>query len=170
MERERVEQRLREALGTLYIRDAFLLEQNAHEIRICHKLAEYVQRQFPAYHVDCEYNRKGDGNISKTLRSLTECQNVDSIDDERHVRPDILVHERGNNRRNLVVIEIKLDRGTGRNCDKAKLRELTGEQFEYTYTLFIELPTGEQFAEKQIIAEWYEKGEQTSGSIEISHL
>ena len=97
MERERIEQRLREALGTLYLRDAFLLEQNAHEISISHKLAEYVQREFPAYHVDCEYNRQGDDALSKKLRSLIECQNVDSADDERHVRPDILVHERGHN-------------------------------------------------------------------------
>lgn len=151
---------LKQAVNLLYQNDGFLLEINAHEIAITHKLAEYVQQKFPNYHVDCEYNREGDTDETKALRGLTECENIDSREKERWIRPDILVHERGINCRNLLALEVKLEGGGNRGCDRAKLRELSKDNhdFRYQHALFIELPTGQEYEARQITVESFEDG------------
>ena len=37
--------------------DKDLLDINVNERTITHKLAEYLQKHFPEFNVDCEYNR-----------------------------------------------------------------------------------------------------------------
>lgn len=53
-------ERTRIALGVLQKNDSFLLENEVNERTIAHKFAEYLQKQFPDWNVDCEYNRMGD--------------------------------------------------------------------------------------------------------------
>jgi len=45
------------ALTKLLQNDSLLVELNANERSITHKLAEYLQLEFAAWNVDCEYNR-----------------------------------------------------------------------------------------------------------------
>ena len=40
--------------------DFYLLEIGTNERSVAHKLAEYLQQEFPNRHVDCEYNRHGE--------------------------------------------------------------------------------------------------------------
>jgi hypothetical protein len=55
--RDEVQARVRAALCVLILRDAKLLELNAGERSIAARLSAYMQRLFPAYDVDAEYNR-----------------------------------------------------------------------------------------------------------------
>lgn len=124
-----VSRNVRISLGLLFKNDAFLLENGVHERSITHKLAEYLQTQFPEYHVDCEYNLHG----IETKILPRECNG----ENREKVFPDIIVHLRGTDN-NLLVIEAKqfpiLDA-----CDRQKLELFTASsgQFRYKYGLAI---------------------------------
>lgn len=166
MNREQVEQRVKVALDVLYYNDSFLLKNNSSEWSVAHKLAEYVQRMFPRYHVDFEYNREPGDEVTKTLSGLSECHsNSNKPGEERNIRPDILIHERGHNQKNLVVFEVKLDVSETKEfnlsenapCDHAKLRELTSEEheFEYDYGLFVDFPIEADVFYREVRMQWY---------------
>ena len=59
MSLEDVKKRVIAAICALYRHDRELLAVDANERSITHKLAEHLQREFPEWHVDCEYNRVG---------------------------------------------------------------------------------------------------------------
>jgi len=83
--------------------DSYLLENDLHERTITHKLAEYLQALFPHWNVDCEYNRDGLG--PKRVHVLA-CH-PQREDEGSNVFPDVIVHQRGNNNHNILIIEAK---------------------------------------------------------------
>jgi hypothetical protein len=52
------------ALHEFYAHETFLLEKEAGERALTHRLAVQFERQFPGWEIDCEYDRLGD----RTLR------------------------------------------------------------------------------------------------------
>ena len=67
-----------------------LLQLNANERSITHKLAEYLQREFSDWNVDCEYNRLG-----AAIKRLPAPEAIGSDDEDgRTIFPDIIVHRR----------------------------------------------------------------------------
>ena len=88
-------------------------------------MAEYWQKQFPGWDVDCEYNRKG--IETKKLKDIEERDDLKKSD---IVFPDIIVHQR-NTTNNLLVIELKKnDRKS--HCDIKKLELFTRDN-DYAY-------------------------------------
>ena len=84
-----------------------LLDLAVNERSVTHKVAEYLQKEFTNYDVDCEYNKDGhDGK--KILSGLDKCKKGPTTNDEdgRTVYPDIIIHKRDSST-NLVVIEAK---------------------------------------------------------------
>ena len=137
MEQGNVKERLTAALGGLCARDGHLLCVGAHERAIIHRLGMYLQDQFCGWHVDCEYNRHG--HDPKTLQ-LNECE----FDRESSVYPDIIVHKRGPEGPNLLVIEVKKDpyiNGEGVQRDLRKL-DAYKKRLSYTYAVFLKVWTG----------------------------
>ncbi len=51
-------------LHEFYAHETFLLEKEAGERALTHRLAVHFERQFPGWETDCEYDRLGD----RTLR------------------------------------------------------------------------------------------------------
>src|SRR2546427_8109761 len=98
---EEIKKRVEVGLGILSRNDFFLLEHRVNERSVSHKLAEYLQRQFPDWNVDCEYNKKG--LSTKELDTIRECDEQRTTD---RVFPDIIIHRR-NTDDNLLVIEVK---------------------------------------------------------------
>jgi hypothetical protein len=96
-----------EACKQLVANDKYLLIYNLNERTITHKLAEYLQKKFPYFHVDCEYNKDSDKvKRIKFRRNLVE-KKITNFDTEGcTIYPDIIVHKRGSND-NLVAIEVK---------------------------------------------------------------
>lgn len=116
------------ALGVLKKNDDYLLKFKASERSVAHKLAEYLQDQFPDWNVDCEYNRQGE--LPKELDGIAEC----SVRKKNNrIFPDIIVHLRGKEK-NLFVIELKKD-DLYDACDIQKLRLLTLQNGQYRYAL-----------------------------------
>jgi hypothetical protein len=69
-----------------------------------HRIAIYLEQEMLSYDVDCEYNR--DGFDVKRLQ-LASCPTSADNDEAVTVFPDIIVHRRGNNDHNLLVVEIQ---------------------------------------------------------------
>ena len=84
--------------------DKHLLDININERSITHKLAEYLKEYFPEFNVDCEYNRFKD--IVKTIKLPNERINWNDTE-AKTVFPDIIIHKRGIEEDNLLVIEVK---------------------------------------------------------------
>lgn len=70
------------------------------------------------YNVDCEYNR--DGDDSKQI-------------DGDKVYPDFIVHRRGSNEDNLLIIEFKTWWNPNNTNDIEKLKNMMSEQYRYKY-------------------------------------
>jgi len=125
---QEIQEKVHISLGVLFKSDSFLLEAGVHERSIAHKLAEYLQDEFPDWNVDCEYNKKGRDN--KILDGIRECSEQKKTD---KIYPDIIVHIRNKNK-NLLVIEIKTNNQND-PCDIKKLELLTEPEHGYEYTL-----------------------------------
>lgn len=135
------------SLRQFIARDRYLLEVNANERSLTHRIGMYLQAQFEHYDVDCEFNR--DGHDPKELNIGTE---ETSVYDEHAmtVYPDIIVHHRGSNNDNLLVIEFKKTSSrVGSGKDVIKL-EAYKTDLHYRYALFVELGTTRNGAEPEV--------------------
>ena len=108
------------------------------ELSISHKLGHYLALLITEYDVDCEYNRNKDDkkNMGKS-----------------HIRPDIIIHERGSNEHNLVVIEIKPWWNSDDTLyDEKKLEFLTSTDcdFKYKYGLSLIIKENREDTEVKI--------------------
>ncbi|MEP0772746.1 MAG: hypothetical protein HRF46_00065 [Acidobacteriota bacterium] len=138
------------AIVALYKHDQELLDIDASERSISHKLAEHLQREFPYWHVDCEYNRRD--HAIKRL-DITPWQ-VEANDTEaKTVFPDIIIHRRRSSQ-NLIVLEIKKASGREETKDEEKLRSFTSAA-EYRYKLGLFLRIGDPDHTELVV---YEKG------------
>lgn len=111
-------QRIKMALSKLLSKDVYLLKEDINERTIAHKLATYLQENFPQFDVDCEYNgnvRSDDKKkyieiLKDDLRQLGLLKEKEERTDneivERAVFPDIIIHKRGFPN-NLCIIEVK---------------------------------------------------------------
>ncbi|PLY03489.1 MAG: hypothetical protein C0622_04300 [Desulfuromonas sp.] len=126
------------ALATLLRADSDLLVFDVNERSITHRLAVYLERHFPGWNVDCEYNR----DFEDPKRMDLQRRNIDSADTQATtVFPDIIVHKRGTDQ-NLVVIEMKKSSNPdGPGFDFQKLNEFKA-QLGYQFAIFIEVRTG----------------------------
>jgi hypothetical protein len=132
-----VKRRVIAAICTLYRHDWDLLDVDANERSITHKLAEYLQREFPGWNVDCEYNRLG--YDPKRLRVASWPVRADDTE-AKTVFPDIIIHRRKTPDHNLIVIEVKKAGGEEETKDKEKLKAFTStDEYEYDYGLFLRL-------------------------------
>ena len=135
-----VAERVRAAVARLLKCDNYLLEVDANERALSHRLGMYLQDVFPEWNVDCEYNR--DGVDPKRLEINPE--NVRSDDDRgTTVYPDVIVHQRGPGP-NLLAIEIKKANGGNEETDLRKLRGMLLE-LKYVHALFIRFNTGASY-------------------------
>jgi hypothetical protein len=117
------------ALTEFYAREGFLFEKDLGERTLTHRLAVHVERQFPGWEVDCDYNRLGE----RTLR--LPHGTIVSTDDTlgKSVFPDIVVHQR-DIPNNLLAIEVrKASNHQPPEHDQHKLEALTDPHLWFAY-------------------------------------
>lgn len=148
--KEDVKRRILAAICMLYQHDSELLDVNASERSITHKLADHLSGEFPSWHVDCEYNRRG----SDVKRLGFDFDKLDPCDLEaKTVFPDIIVHRRRTDQ-NLVVMEVKKATGFEATKDIEKLKAFTGSpEYGYRHGVFLKLDLKSNF-----ILELYKDG------------
>lgn len=144
MEREDIERCLHRTKCLFLDKDAYLLDARVNERAITHKFAEHLQYVIgSSWNVDCEYNR--DGLDQKKL--ITELKNIvgedRKVDEDKTctVYPDIIVHKRGSEGPNLLVIEAKKDAtDSERGKDKEKLLKIQ-QHYSYSFGVFVNFIT-----------------------------
>jgi hypothetical protein len=139
---DEIESRVSNALKALIEADHYLLENDLNECSINHMLACHLQSQFEAWHVDCEYNK----NYEKAKELELPKDKVDWNDTEaKSVFPDIIVHKRGGDGPNLLVIEVKKSSNkSDRRHDYNKLKQY-GAVLSYSCALFLKIGTKGNF-------------------------
>ena len=155
---------LNKAIEKVVTKDKYLLLHNLSERTITHKLAEYLQPLFSDFNVDCEYNRNADNIIDqKKLLEISEDEMLDIAkdkireDETYSVYPDIIIHNRGNNENNYLVIEVKKTQSDKKykKFDYLKLKKFT-TQYRYRLGAYLEFKTGKDAHLTKII--YYQKG------------
>ena len=141
-----LEEIIKEALNELYLRDEYLINMKVHEQAIVFRFALYFIKaleeiKYNEYDCDIEYNRK-----FSSPKQIADTK----------VRPDLILHKRGSNDDNLLVIEFKTYWNCNIAVDENKLKELTKEDggFGYKWGISILL---EKSLEKCKI-EWIKNG------------
>ena len=120
-----LEELIKKSLDELYIKDKSLIDRKVAERDIVHRFAHYFENHMcgtaiSEYNVDCEYNRNGYG-IKQVNGS--------------YIYPDFIVHKRGNNENNLLIIEFKTWWNSNNSADIDKIRSLMHPKliFQYKY-------------------------------------
>ena len=139
IEIDEIQIRINNALELLTspLNDKYLLEQGLSERCITHRFAVHLGEQFPDWDVDCEYNRNGDE--LKEMPLSEECKELLRKTDR--VFPDIIVHRRGGQGPNLLVVELKIEGRPGEECDISKLHGYISN-IGYSCGLFVSFNSG----------------------------
>ena len=145
--REKLNKIINKSLDLLYKKDKYLIDNSpigyttldglhhVGERSIVFRFAYYMQRMIEedtdlsVYNFDCEYNRNGVNK--KELPSFPD-----------GVYPDIIIHNRGNNNNNLLVIEVKTYWNSDTAKDEKKIRELMSKSGEYKFKFGVSLLIG----------------------------
>ena len=138
------------ALHDFYAREAHLLEKDLGERTLTHRLAVHLEKQFPGWDVDCDYNRLGE----RTLRLPKGT--VVSTDDPlgKSIYPDIVVHQR-EIPNNLLAVEVrKAANHQPPEHDQHKLRALTDPHLWFAYWIGVYLVLGR----KSVVSDVYRGG------------
>ena len=115
------------AIDMFFARDSKLLDIDASEWAIAHRIAVYLEEPLKGWNIDCEYNRVAlEGNTKRDAEGI-------------YRRPDIIVHHRGmvEKEHNPLVIEVKIQNTPE---DYRKLMDFTSpprqnRPFQYQYGL-----------------------------------
>ena len=132
MQPEKIQAELDKVVGALedfYARESQLFEKDLGERTFNHRLAVHVEKQFPGWEIDCDYNRLGDRTLRMPRGTIV------STDDElgKSVYPDIVVHQR-EIPNNLLAVEVrKAANHQPPEHDQHKLRALTDPHLWFAY-------------------------------------
>jgi hypothetical protein len=144
MNRDEIDVLVKGAITRVVDSERELLDRNVSERALTHHLARFLRERVPRpLVVDVEYNRHGDD----PKRLLLPRRNAE--DDELRattVFPDIIVHVRGTDDHNLLVLEVKKP-GEAIEYDERKLRAFR-EQLHYRHAAHVILG---QDADNEII-------------------
>jgi hypothetical protein len=147
-----VREKLQVAIQKLVATDSHLLEHDLSERCIASRLAMYLQQEFAELSVDVEYNRIG--THPKTMRLPEECANYRGNNGEPLVVPDVIIHRRGAEGPNLLVLELKKTTNRDpRDCDHMRVRAFR-EQLGYNHAALLECETRKSRAPQVHIVEW----------------
>jgi hypothetical protein len=166
-----LKQKIEISILELLEKDVFLIRHDVSERSITHKLAIYIAEQFPDYDVDCEYNSNVQNDSGKKYIYLIREKAIEldllkerDGDDEfvsRIVYPDIIVHKRGLNDSNLLIVEVKKSSSRlSSEYDHEKLARYTSADYEnelnYQFGVFIEIHIGNEIGKFK--TEWFING------------
>lgn len=118
---------INEALNELYECDSYLITNRVNERSIVFRFGYYFQRlinnsPFSNYNMDCEYN-KNHSNPKRTINFTNGTY------------PDIILHRRGSNDNNLLLIEFKTWWQKNNSQDITKIKDFTDQNGNYKYAM-----------------------------------
>ncbi|MCE9519745.1 MAG: hypothetical protein K8R87_09370 [Verrucomicrobia bacterium] len=126
-------------------RDHYLLSVQANERSLTHRLAIYIEQEFPDFNVDCEFQKYG--RESKILQRFKKSDAPNS----GLAYPDVIVHHRGTDD-NFIVLEAKnsitdtaevCKKSSACDCDRCKLWAYRKE-LGYRHAFYIVFPFNQE--------------------------
>lgn len=116
----------------VYEKNKYLYEIEVHEQCIAayfwhYFVNEYSEKCYSNYDIDIEYNRIGD-DVKKTVNSPD--------DEEKQIRPDMIIHKRGCSGNNFAMVEFKTSWNkteSNKNDDYSKLEKTTNNKGNLKY-------------------------------------
>ena len=148
LEQNDLDEILQTALARLFEEERDILERDASERAICAALLPILRPSFPHHRVHAEYNRRG--IEPKEVRMPDADGNLTM----GRVFPDLIVHQPGHDRENLLIIEVK--KTTNRDpedADLAKLEQMR-RQIGYRFGVFLRISAGPNCAVQQCRIRW----------------
>lgn len=141
------------AIAELLVNEKSILKRKLNERILSNHLSNYLAPHFRNLNVDAEYNGDIDKpNDRKALDiaadRMKEIGYKINAKNNYKLIPDIIIHKRGTNKKNLVVIEVKKDVSpdNDKNYDLIKLEHLTidylGNHYNYKLGIAITFGTG----------------------------
>ena len=124
--KEKIECILEKACKKIYKEDRYLINNRVSERAIVFRLGIYIQRlmnrdaELKLYNLDNEYNRNGQD--SKRMPGF-----------ENGTYPDLIIHKRGSNINNKIIIECKTWWNDDIYIDMQKLREFINIRGKYKF-------------------------------------
>jgi hypothetical protein len=156
---------LSESISEFIERDIYLIDKGVSERSVANRLACYIQNRFDNLHVDAEYNRfareLSDEQMEVVKKRLSYKRTSDYRIEDHLVNPDIIIHLRGQQSENLLIIEIKRGRSKKDAIQKdySKLEAFTLKGYEsephYRFGLFIHFK--DSFAQPELT--WFQSGQ-----------
>jgi hypothetical protein len=148
------------AVQRLYKSDQFLLENDASERSIAHRLAIHLASELsePRLDVDVEFDCMTEG-LEQTKKRLMSLKGLDRPRGKGKrsgdVYPDIIIHARSDSLHNALVVEVKRETNHAeREWDLEKLREFTKDSgLDYRLGCFLVV------AAERATAQWFQAGE-----------
>jgi hypothetical protein len=136
MDRTELEPIVRNALRVLYAKHLQILQLDVAERTICGELAHILKEAFDQHDVQVEYNKHG---LEPKMIDLPDANGVLT---SSRVYPDIIVHQPGHDRENILVVEVKkTTNSTSDDADLVKLSQIK-QQIGYRNALFLRLSAG----------------------------
>ena len=126
------------ALKVFYAREMFLFEHDLGERALTHRFAVQLERQFPEYQVDCDFDRLGQRTLKLPHGSIV------STDDHlgKSIYPDIVVHQRSVPKNHIAIEIRKASNHQPIEHDRHKLRALTDQHVWFAYWIGVLLTLG----------------------------
>ncbi len=113
------------ALNEVYQKDFYLIEHKVHERSIVNRFSIYFQKslastEFATLNLDFEYSK----NHADPKRT---------VNFKNGTYPDIILHRRGSNEDNILIIEFKTWWDSNTITDIQKLKDFTNQNGQYKY-------------------------------------
>jgi len=161
MEFYELESKVRKCIDRLIKDDSHLLRESVYERTISGRLGHYMINEFPNYDVDCEYDKNIESLEDKKIIYEIEYRVGVKIKNPKKIVPDIIIHKRGLNSENLLVVEMKKNtsKNNAINYDDIKLKAATTEvlsNINYAFGALVIMNVGDLAGEYRII--WYAEG------------
>jgi hypothetical protein len=113
------------SLYEVYLNHYYLIEKHVHERSIVFWFGIYFNKclqetRYKEYNLDFEYNRNSD-DVKRTKNF------------KEGTYPDLILHKRGSNKDNILVLEFKTWWNKNNDRDKKKLEDFLNQDGEYRY-------------------------------------
>lgn len=124
--REKLLYMLKNSCKKIYKDDKYLIDKGVCERAIVFRFGVYLQRlisrdsELKFYDLDNEYNRNQEG-VKRTRRF------------KNGTYPDLIIHKRGENSNNIMVVEFKTVWNSDTSKDEKKLKDFINKNGEYKY-------------------------------------
>lgn len=154
--------KVEDAISCIYKKESFLIKEGLSEWTISAQFYYYMRRACQSlqrgYNFDSEYNFMSKVNDKELARKYI-CVDGSKL----RVRPDFIIHKRGNPKGNFLWVEMKRKGGVEWESDKKRVKAVTQEMAKegnidyvtgYVYGL------GVLFRKKEVLCHWFSKNEE----------